>query len=385
MFVTNPDQLMSASFQRDDVGFVFKSLRAGQSCALIGIGSVGKSNLMLNLTRADVRTTYLKDDAAYTLTIYLDPHTLLPLDGNALREAGALWSGFELMLDRLYRTLRHVEENTRSGKRRKSSTSADTPTLTDRVGNLLHTLRHGDAVLRQSGLRHLEEALYEILSADDRWRVAFLFDELQAFGHLPDDFFVALRGLRDHYKGRVMYVTTCHTSPSEILPVRDFTGLFGEHTRYISPLDSASAKEVIERFITRYDHDYTIRDSGRVFLNGDFYHVTGGHVGLMRRGFRPAVNYLIAEDRRPLTEYLLTHDSVRAECQRILDSLTDEEQQVFYHAIVEGEILDIVIWSRLFEKHIVKTEGGRAEFQMPLLGVYCQQAAESRVRGAERK
>jgi hypothetical protein len=60
-------------------------------------------------------------------------------------------------------------------------------------------VRASDPVTRQSGLRHLEDAVYAVLADDDRWRVAFLLDEVSAFAALPSTFFRSLRGLRDQY------------------------------------------------------------------------------------------------------------------------------------------------------------------------------------------
>ncbi len=366
MFVTPPDPPMSPTYQQADVRFVFSSLLAGQSCALIGIGSVGKSNLLLNLTRTDVRRHYLGDQADDLLTVYLDPHARIRLDGEAAHKTGVLWSGYELMTSRLSRAL-----------------SVTDWLAEDQYGTLEGILEQPwdpDPVRRQSGLRHLENALLTLLQDNDRRRVAFLIDEVRDFGDLPDTFFVSLRALRDQFKGRVMYVTTGRTPVAEALggdrDVGAFTGLFGDHTHYIRPLDADSAGEVVDRFIARYDHSYHISSSGRDFLTSDLFKLTGGHVGLLRRGFRPAVNYLIEDVTRPLADYLLDHESVRRECQRILDSLTDDEQRVFYDAIVHNRISDLTVWERLFEKHLVKEQGRGADFQMPLLGVYARQVVD---------
>lgn len=166
------------------------------------------------------------------------------------------------------------------------------------MASSLDELRHGNTLARQSGLRHLEQALYVLLADDDRWRVVFLLDELGNFGSFPPLFFQSLRGLRDQYKGRVAYVTTSSAPLDALLEplagaeraaLCEFTELFRDHTRYISPLDSASAAAVVDRFVARYEADYNIYKTGEAFLKGDVFALTGGHVGLLRRSFRPAV------------------------------------------------------------------------------------------------
>ena len=380
MSVSLPEKNLPPTYQSVDVSFVFNSLLAGQSCSLIGIGSVGKSNLMQNLTRPTFKTHYLDARAPYLLTVYLDPHTLIPLEGAALHDVGKLWMGYELMLSRLYET--YLEGVSVTKKRR--SLTEDPLLLT--LQPILHALRQGDNVTRQSGLLHLEAAVRAILADDDRWQIAFLLDEISDFASLPPTFFLSLRGLRDQFKGRLMYVTTSKTDVNAALlsadgvssaSLREFTELFGDHIRYISPLDSASAEMVIDRFIERYQHDYEIYDSGRAFLMKEVFPLTGGHVGLLRRSFRLAVQYLLDHETLPLSAYLLRHDPIRQECDNILNSLTPDEQQVFYHALNQDQILNLSIWNRLFEKHIVKQGKSGADFCIPLLGDYVLQQSTS--------
>jgi hypothetical protein len=372
MFVTLPDTPMPPTYQSDDCRFVFRSVQAGESCSLVGIGSVGKSNLLQHLTRADVQAHHLsKAEAAHLLTVYLDPHTLVHLRGRALDEAGDLWPGYELLLSRLHRTLLHTD----AARNKKKGES-----LVEQIAPIVDRVRSTDSVTRQSGLRHVEDALYTVLADDDRWRVAFLLDEISDFGALPALFFQSLRGLRDQYKGRVTYITTSRTPLDALLndlsgesraAMKEFTELFRDHTRYISPLDAASAAAVVDRFIDRYEASYERLETAAKFLKGDVFALTGGHVGLLRRSFRPAVQYLIDDETGHLSDYLLAASGVAGECETIIASLTDDERRVFYHAIQDGQIQDMAVWRGLFEKHIVKeSTRGTAEFRLPLLGDY---------------
>lgn len=388
MFVKLPDNPMPAEYMTEDCGFVFRNLHAGESCSLVGIGSVGKSNLLQHLTRDDVQAHHVgADNAPYLLTVYLDPHTLIQLHGRALDMAGASWAGYELMLSRLHRTLLHGEaaragdSSARSGGGRSSSKrDASLPTLAEQVAPFVDRVRSHDAVTRQSGLRHIEDALYTIFTADDRWRVAFLLDEISGFDGLPAAFFQSLRGLRDQYKGRVAYITASRTPIEEVLgglsgrdyaAMREFTELFRGQTRYISPLDEASAAAVIDRFIARYKASFDIYERGKAFLNEQVTALAGGHVGLMRRSFKPAVQYLIDGERGTLMDHLLRDRGVASECETILRSLTEAEGQVLYHAITERRVLDMDVWDGLFDKHIVvQSTHANADFQSPLLGEY---------------
>jgi hypothetical protein len=386
MFVNLPDKPMPPDYQKTDCRFVFRGLQAGESCSLIGIGSVGKSNLMQHLTLPDVQAHHLgQAEADYLLTVYLDPHTLVHLDGDALQQAGRLWPGYELLLSRLHRTLLHTD----AARPKKGGD------LAEAVAPLVDKVRAADPVTRQSSLRHLEDAVYTVLADDDRWRVAFLLDEIANFEALPPLFFQSLRGLRDQYKGRVAYVTTGKRPLDSLLTglsdadrdaMREFTELFRDHTRYISPLDADSAAAVVDRFIARYQADYEIHPKGEKFLKGEVYKLTGGHVGLLRRSFRPAVQYLIDGEPGRLADYLLDNPSVIRECESIISSLTDDERRVFYHAIQDGQIQDMRVWRGLFEKHIVtETRRGDADFRLPLLGDYALRNPDALVSRANRR
>jgi hypothetical protein len=398
MFITLPDTPMPPHYQSDDCRYVYRSVRAGESCSLIGIGSVGKSNLLQNLTRAKVKEHHLdKNEAPYLIMVYLDPHTLVHLRGRVLEDSGDLWAGYELMLSRLYRTLKHMEPDEKSsgGRGTSSRKKNDDSPLSDEINNFLYRMYSSESIPRQTGLRHLEDALYTILSSDDRWQVTFMLDEFSAFGSLPALFFQSLRGLRDQYKGRVAYVTTSRDRLDAMLDnlsgedrsaMKEFTELFRDNTRYISPLDAESAVAVVDRFIDRYEADFNIYDKGEAFLKQDVFNITGGHVGLLRRSFKPAVQYLIDGEPGSLSDYLLKNASVVRECETILNSLTEDERRVFYHVIKDGQIQDMAVWHTLFEKHIVKEgAGGSADFRSPLLGAYAMHNPDVLVGRASRK
>jgi hypothetical protein len=385
MPITLPDTPMPADYQRDDCRFVYRSLQAGESCSLVGIGSVGKSNLMQHLTRDDVKAHHLgKADAPYALTVYLDPHTLLHLSGAAREQAGDLWPGYELLLSRLHRTLLHTDK---AHKKKGEG-------LAEAVALRVDKVRASDPVTRQSGLRHLEDAVYTVLADDDRWRVAFLLDEVRDFAALPPTFFQSLRGLRDQYKGRVVYVTTSRTpldgwlndyNGPDRATLKAFTELFRDHTRYISPLDADSAGAVVDRFIARYEADFSIYEQGEAFLKRDVFEITGGHVGLLRRSFRSAVQYLIDGSPGDLSAYLLGNPSIVRECETILASLTEAERRVLHHALQDGRIDDMTVWRGLFEKHIVMEVQRGADFRSPLLGAYATHNPDVLVGRASRK
>src|SRR5258705_9724507 len=96
----------SMEFRQQEVGYVMERWRAGESCSLVGVGSVGKSNLLQHLSNETVQSFYMKDVAGGKpfKAIIIDPSMLGPLPDVSLSDNVAIrcWSGYELMMHRLF-------------------------------------------------------------------------------------------------------------------------------------------------------------------------------------------------------------------------------------------------------------------------------------------
>ena len=67
-----PDLLPPVKFREEILEPVADLLRAGESCALVGVSGSGKSSLARHLTRADVRLHYFGARAAQAFILYLN-------------------------------------------------------------------------------------------------------------------------------------------------------------------------------------------------------------------------------------------------------------------------------------------------------------------------
>src|SRR5689334_19726366 len=96
----------SMEFRQQEVGYVMERWRAGDSCSLVGVGSVGKSNLLQHLSDETVQSFYMKDVAGGKSfkAIIIDPSLLGPLPSNGSNDSDAIrcWAGYELMMHRLF-------------------------------------------------------------------------------------------------------------------------------------------------------------------------------------------------------------------------------------------------------------------------------------------
>jgi DNA-binding winged helix-turn-helix (wHTH) protein len=283
-----------ATFQTEMVRSIMGCVAAGDSCAIVGIGSVGKSNLLRFLLRDDVRQAYLGDEHAAYLFVYLDGNKLLK---------PKLWGLVELVLHQLSLALaqRGVEpgvlqviENLHQ-KAAKRKNRALVSRYLDRALNL---------VVQQVGLRL-------VLLLDE-------FDEL-AQKMLPRGF-AALRALRDDYKYRLMYIVATRLELNRLRPdtaeIEMFDELVSSHTFWLGLYNEADARLTLSRLADRHKFSLTPGKTEQLLT------LTGRHSGLLREAYR------VAREQPPdLEQALASEPQVQAECQRIWLSLAAEEQQ----------------------------------------------------------
>jgi DNA-binding winged helix-turn-helix (wHTH) protein len=283
------------TFRHAVVNQIFSSLQAGDSCAIVGVGSVGKSNLLRFLQRPDVQQTNLGGDAEKFLLAYVDMNKLLKK---------SLWGLLELMLHQL------MLEAAQKGIDEKSLQ------IIDRLHQKATRPKN-----RFLTLRYLDRAL-SIVCSQPEYRVVFLFDEFDDLCRaLAPRGFASLRALRDDYKYQLMYVVTSRlelkrlrVESSEIEP---FEEIVSPRTIWLGPYAQSDAQYMLNRLETRYNNSLD-KKMTRLLLE-----TTGGHPGLLREAFHSAYKTV-----PNLLEELSHSSQVQDECQRIWLSLTSGEQQL---------------------------------------------------------
>jgi hypothetical protein len=395
MAQTAIDQVKSPNYLKQDVALIFQAIKAGESCAIIGTGSVGKSNLMRFITRPDIRLQHLeKGEAKYCLMVMLNPHMMVNLGNEALAHAGESWPGYELMLNRLYRAMWDgdypefvVERDVDREKSRK--------TMLGEAHHLYNRLYRDNPVLAQAGIRHLESLVYEVLSLGPMWKVVFIFDEIEEFiNALPATFFQSLRGLRDAHKQRVMFITASRRTLTDIVEdaiedradapqyksrLEGFVELFNEWTLYISLMDYPSVMDAVDRYIIRHrmerlNSDLELKDN----ITRALFKVSGGHGGLLRRSFLPvAAKRKTLGDARDdafpsddLLDELLRNAGVATECQTIYFSLPRAEQETLCDIVNKQYVANQLALQNLVDKHLVVDNVNRPYVKLPLLHRY---------------
>jgi hypothetical protein len=358
-------QDLPVTYQPADTRLAFDIMSTGDSQAFVSVGSSGKSNFVNFLTRPDVKRAYVRDRQPYNyIMVLLNPHHMVHLEESALEHSGHLWPGYELLLSRLRFAVHNLtREQMVPGEEQAVRQLASQ--IETYYGHMFHRV----PLMAQSGIRRVEDAIYEIMRTGPNWRVVVILDELEEFFRsLPPEFFQSLRGLRDDFKQRVMYITTSRSTPYDMLQqekerykvLEGFTELFNDVTHYLRPLDDASADFSVRRYVTRYRRQIT--DEQKQYL----LWASGKHAGLLRRGFHPACASTSTQLRPDaFSTYLVGHESIHKECQSIYDSLTEEEQAVLKQ-VAQGTPSNRAVYL-LRLKHLLDDQGGIA---LPVLETF---------------
>jgi hypothetical protein len=338
-----PDLPLPIEFRAEIIQPLVTLLLSGESGALVGVGSSGKSNVVRHLKRADVRARYFGEAQAATLVVTLNckPHAR-----NAPHEF------YLYALDQLNRT---IEEE-----------GGPTPHVNDlwqeaAANPVLFAKRNLDRAIdraTRSGIEHL------ILLLDD-------CDDLLT--HADAVLFTDLRELRDNHKYRVVYLTATRREPAFLRPAghefEDFFELLSAdgHTLPMSPYTFPDAEFMLKRLAQRQTPPYLLIEAHIRRL----FDLSGGHAGLLATLFfalRGGLDVMGDDVLRRLTANAQASD----ECQKILDSL-EEDEQTDLRRMAHGAAPSADGLRRLEKRGLARPRVGRAsEIFSPLFEQFLQ-------------
>lgn len=299
--------------------------RAAESCSLVGVGSVGKSNLMQHLANPQVQSAYMREAQIRLFkAILIDPSLMSPLPqrSNADSEQMRCWAGYELLMHRLFMAFHDTDVLDAEEMRRFYET--------------YQLLQNGaNPLFAYMGLRYFELGLEFFMRRG--FHIVFMFDEFEEMlREMPVKFFLTLRGLRDANKKQLSYLTFTRMPIPDILQrenidplaIEQFVELFNDNTYFVGPYVDIDARRMIDDLMARnrveYD-EYTVN-----FL----LWATGRFAGLLRAGFRslealPDISPSSVMTRSDkLARQLATKLPIQTECRTIWMSLSDVEKQV---------------------------------------------------------
>lgn len=308
-------------FRREEVQDVMQRFKSSESCSLVGVGSVGKSNLLHHLTDTDVHAHYLGEvRASQLITIVIDPNLLGPTDESSIQFK--CWAGYELLMHRLFLALHPFDMLGEDAK----SFSGTYRKLQDGTNPLFEYM----------GLRYFELGLEYFFRRD--FQVVFLLDEFEELlRSMPVKFFQTLRGLRDRHKKKFSFLTFSR-EPIPVLVkkmgiddlgIEPFTELFTDNLFFVGPYNREDAYAMAQSLADRNPNVHYTNDAINFLL-----HATGQYAGILRAGFR-ALEMLgdigpADLNNMNLIERLARRPRVHSECSVIWKSLTDAERAVLF-------------------------------------------------------
>jgi GTPase SAR1 family protein len=324
----NAGELMAArrkypnEFRREEVTQIIQSWDAGEAISLVGIGSVGKTNLIQHLTDAQVRRAYLDDSVNQLYVVVIDANMLGPLPSPTVAESDQIrcWAGFELMMHRLFLAFYPFPQLS--------------PEESKRFYDTYQMLQDGtNPLYAYMSIRYFELGLEYLMRKD--LKIVFIFDEFEEMlKQMPPKFFQLLRGLRDIYKGKLIY-TTFSRSPLPtlveryklpLLETESFIELFNDNVIYIGPYNETDARQMVQSLAQRKKTQHPD------LANALLLEATGRYAGLLRAGFNllDDMNTLnwSAQTTETFAELLATRQPIRIECQSIWMGLNRSEQYV---------------------------------------------------------
>lgn len=360
-----------SSFRDAEVRYILSRFKAAESCSLIGVGNVGKRNLLQHLSEPEVLARAFGADAAEgrARAIIIDPNLLGPMPPNIPANIPVrCWAGYELLMHRLYFklypfTLLEPPDDEKFHKLRVAMQDGTNP------------------LYAYTGLRHLEFGLSLFFKRG--LKLVLMFDSFEILlRQMPPKFFQSLRGLRDLHKNQLSFLTfTARPLPDLVaeydidpLLIEPFIELFTDNRLIVGPYSDADARDMIVRLMARQEKNY---DS---YALNFLLWASGRHAGLLRAGFSvlDAMLPITQEDTMfrayEMADKLALKPPVENELLTIWRSLTADEQAMLRQAAApEGlaflAVTGMPVYRQLELKQLIRAhpDGERVEVMPPVL------------------
>jgi hypothetical protein len=284
-------------------------MKAGESAAVVGVASVGKSNLVRCLQQEDIQALHLGAEKDEIILVLVDSNDLTSITE---------WSFLELLLYRLAAQCQNINLP---------------PEIVSRL-EAWHEklLQRGDDIT--TAQRCVEQA-FQWLCQVNKLRVNLLLDEFEVlYQQLSPRLWANLRALRDKNKYSLSYLLFLRRDLEDVLPptpeLEAFAELFQTHIFGLPPYDLPGTELMLDRLSLRQHVDWPAHSTPEVF------DLSGGHGGLIRVIFGkvlPALKEGQAVEFAPLFQ----DPEVKEECEKIWTSLTDPEKEALQEFVEQDD------------------------------------------------
>jgi DNA-binding winged helix-turn-helix (wHTH) protein len=322
-----------------DLSALFGDVRKMHCVSVVGISNLGKSALLRSMTDSATQVTYLGDERASYLFVYVDFNQMLEMTEQAF---------YELILRCSIDVLRQIDGAVEREVLQKVESSY--AGLVAPASSFEVPLRFAQA-MTAIGNRLPQKAV-------------FLFDEVDGpVAGIDGRVFLNLRALKDRHQTSLTYVTATNRRLGQIRQdpdVAEFSERFAHHTWYISPLSPDEVSVYVRSFVT--SSNVTFSDADSAFIRN----WAGGHPSLLEttclvlgeltgRPVRDSSQDWIIHRR---AAELLTMDvNIHAECRKIWADLSAAEQDVLFAVHQGNEVSQSQDLESVVAKHLAVGRG----------------------------
>ena len=320
-----------------DLAYIMECIEDGECCSIVGLSNTGKSTLLRSLPLPAVQRKYLGDRADDYVFVYIDFNLMLELTEQGF---------YELILRSTLAELKKLEIEQGLLDR----VAASYRQLVEPANPFLVPLSFNE------GLTAISEGLKQ--------RIVLLFDEFdEPFAGLDERVLLNLRALKDKYGPRLSYVVATDqplSRPQRGAKVAEFRELFALNTLFLSTLGRDDAEQAVVQFAGEEEMEFSTDDIVFVIAQA------GGHPGLLEATCRVLAevsrdypDFYDNQSYKLVRERLDSDVSIRAECAKLWNGLTVEEQEALTAFVSEpGESLDAELERSLRQKAIVEEKEG---------------------------
>ena len=295
---------MSFIPRQDELNSLLELISSGQSMSLVGVSNMGKSDLLRDLCRPEVRSLLRPDLAGQLQPFYIDCNRMLDQTEHAF---------YEIVLRVIIDELQQSD-----------------PDLAEEV------LREYETLINPPSDFHIplsfNRALTTLVEKHQPLTI-LVFDEVDtAYRALNPRVFLNMRALKDRYGDDLAYVVATDRRLSHIRTgedVDEFKEMFDLFVHYVQPLSLEDARESIQE---RSEALGAIFDENDIIF---LYEQAGGHPSLTDIAARRladstgSVTRSDSEDwliHRQVREELCKDLSISAECDKIWRDLSQDER-----------------------------------------------------------
>ncbi|MCG8346768.1 MAG: winged helix-turn-helix domain-containing protein [Chloroflexales bacterium] len=333
-----PEHLLT--YRQEIAAPLFAAIRAGDSSAIAGSASMGKSRLLQFMLRPDVQQHYLGEQTANTLLILVDSNRLA---------AVSEWGFYELLLTVLTEA---------SGRHAKSQ-----PLRAELNVLRREAITSRDAILAR---RHSELA-FHMLCQEQQLSLCLILDEFdEAYRVLPALALANLRALRDANKYQLCYTLMLRDHPARLRSPADCEGFYELFSRCVLGLRPYAAEDVMSilaQLEARKGQTLQPADCDQLRA------LSGGHPGLLVALFdcMRSQGVSVADD-------MFDQPTIREECRKLWEGLANDERLALSH-LADGRSIPDAPRAILELKGLIHTQHDRLTMFSPIFTRYVQTEA----------